>query len=261
MSKDNSIKEFLFSGKKKIKSSLSLVSRKLNRLFLSGKLTESESYNIPIIINNRNRYTYLLQLITWLENNNYTNIIILDNDSTYPKLLEYYKITKHRVVFLKANVGYMALWHTPVFNEVKNGFYVYTDPDVIPNTNCPGNVVFKLYTVLSKYGNIEKAGAALLINDLPNYYRNKDSVIKDESFYWLKKITENVFDAPLDTTFALYKPQAFGNSEQCKAYRVGGDYSFHHLPWYEDSVDPTIENKFYIDNIKKGTTVWSEKNK
>ena len=59
---------------------------------------------IPIIINNRNRYTFLLQLIEALELRGYTNIHILDNDSDYPPLLEYYARTKHSVHFLNANL-------------------------------------------------------------------------------------------------------------------------------------------------------------
>jgi hypothetical protein len=260
MAKDSSIKEFLFSVKKKIKSNFSLGSRKLNRLFLSNTLSEIDSYKVPIIINNRNRYTYLLQLINWLENNNYKNIIILDNDSTFPELLEYYKITKHRVVYLNANVGYMALWQTPIFNEFKKDFYVYTDPDVIPGESCPQNIVFKMYEILKKYNSIEKLGVALRIDDLPDHYKNKAAVIMDEKRFWKTQISQNVYNAPVDTTFSLYKPLAYGNSEQCVAYRLAGNYTFRHLPWYEDSLNPTSENKYYIDHVKKGSTVWSVQN-
>ncbi len=259
MPKDNSIKEFLFSLKKKNTLLISSVSRRIKRLLLSNKLSEAESYRVPIIINNRNRYTYLLQLIEWLEKNNYTNIIILDNDSSFPELLEYYKITKHEVVLLKKNIGYMALWETDVFERVKKGFYVYTDPDVIPNNNCPPNIVYKLYTVLSKYGEIEKAGAALKISDLPDSYDKKNDVLSWESIHWEKQVEKNVYDAMVDTTFALYKPLAFGNAEMCKAYRVGGEYEFLHLPWYIDSDNLTDEEKYYRSNVSKTSSYWSSK--
>ncbi|MDO9001539.1 MAG: glycosyltransferase family 2 protein [Bacteroidota bacterium] len=259
MSKDNSIKEFLFSFKKKSKLVVSLFLRRIQRIFLSNKLTEVDSYNIPIIINNRNRLTYLLQLITWLEKNNYTNIIILDNDSTFSELLAYYKVTKHRVVYLKANVGYMALWQSQVFNEVKNGFYVYTDPDVIPNPDCPANVVYKLYTVLSNYSQIEKAGVALKLNDLPDSYDKKNDVLSWEKIHWEKQVEKDVYDALVDTTFALYKPLSFGNAEMCKGFRVGGEYEFLHLPWYIDSNNLTEEEKYYRNNVSKTSSYWSSK--
>ncbi|MBA3680811.1 MAG: glycosyltransferase family 2 protein [Bacteroidetes bacterium] len=259
MSNDSAIKETLFSIKKKGRSIASKFFRKFNRLFLSNKLSEKESYNVPIVINNRNRYTCMLQLINWLERNNYSNIIILDNDSTYAPLLEYYKTTKHKVIFLKRNVGYMALWETEFFKNIKKGFYVYTDPDVIPNPFCPGNIVYKLYSVLSKYNSIEKAGAALKINDLPDQYDQKKNVLEWEKIYWEKHVEKNVFDAVVDTTFALYKPLAFGNAEMSKAYRVGGEYEFLHLPWYIDSNNLTEEEKYYRNNVLKTSSQWSSK--
>ncbi len=66
--------------------------------------------DIPIIINNFNRLEYLKILLDGLENRNYTNIYILDNQSTYPPLLEFYKKTKHKVIFLEKNYGFRALW-------------------------------------------------------------------------------------------------------------------------------------------------------
>lgn len=259
MSNDNVIKETLFSIKKKGLSATSKFFRKINRLFLTSTLTEADSYKIPIVINNRNRYTCMLQLINWLERNNYSNIIILDNDSTYPPLLEYYKTTKHKIIFLKRNVGYMALWQTTFFEEIKKGFYVYTDPDVIPNSSCPANVVYKLYTILSKYNSIEKAGAALRVNDLPDEYDKKNEVQEWEKIYWQKQVENNVYDAMVDTTFALYKPLAFGNAEMCKAYRVGGEYEFLHLPWYINSDNLTEEEKYYRSNVSKASSHWSSK--
>ena len=231
------MKEALFQLNKKFKLFLSLQKMKKARSVVKNSLSLEESFKVPIIINNYNRYTFLLQLITWLEKNNYTNIVILDNNSTYPKLLEYYKITKHKVIFLKKNVGYKALWQTPVFDEYKKSFYVYTDPDVAPNENCPGDVVFRLYQVLEKYQSIEKCGPALEINTIPDFYDTKKQVINWESKHWENKVELDVYDAPIDTTFALYRPFAMGEAEICKAYRLGGNCAFLHLPWYLDTAN------------------------
>ena len=46
---------------------------------------------IPIIINNFNRLDTLQKLIASLEIRGYRNIYIIDNLSTYPPLLDYYK--------------------------------------------------------------------------------------------------------------------------------------------------------------------------
>lgn len=254
------MKEFLFQIKKWFIPYCRLWLKRLRRFFMNKKMNKEKSFSTPIIINNRNRYTYLLQLISWLEKNNYTNIYIIDNDSTYKPLIDYYKTTKHKVFFLNNNVGYMALWKTKIFEEFKNDYYVYTDPDVIPNKNCPADVVYQLFKVLRANFYIEKCGAALKIDDLPDFYKNKHSVIADEKKHWDKKVSGFVYDAPVDTTFALYRPLASGNAEDCKSYRLSGNYDFHHLPWYENSSNPTEEDKYYISKVGKGFTMWSEKN-
>lgn len=250
------MKEALFQLNKKFKLFLSLQKIKKARSTVKNTLSLEESFKVPIIINNYNRYTFLLQLISWLEKNNYTNIVILDNDSTYPKLLEYYKSTKHKVIFLKKNVGYKALWQTPVFDEFKNSFYVYTDPDVAPNENCPADVVFKLYLVLEKYNSIEKCGPALDIDNIPDVYDNKKQVIDWEKKHWEEKVEADVYNAPIDTTFALYRPFAMGEAEICKAYRLGGKYTFLHLPWYLNTDNLPEEEMFYKNSINKNQSHW-----
>ena len=56
---------------------------------------------IPIIINNFNRLSTLKELLTSLEQRGYNNIHILDNASTYPPLLAYYKTCPYEVIFLR----------------------------------------------------------------------------------------------------------------------------------------------------------------
>ena len=54
--------------------------------------------NCPIFINCRDRITCLSVLVDWLEKAGHENIYLLDNDSSYPPLLEYYEQTPHTVV-------------------------------------------------------------------------------------------------------------------------------------------------------------------
>lgn len=253
------MKTWLYRKRKEFRLRKELSTRKKERLSLNTELTKDSSFSVPIVINNCNRLTYLKQLLDWLKANNYNNIYILDNASTYPPLLEYYKNCPYKVIHLGANIGYLALWKNEFFNTIKNNYYVYTDPDVVPGKDCPGDLVFKLYEVLNQYNEIEKAGAALIINDLPDHYTSKQEVIAVESKYWKKELEKDIYDAPVDTTFALYRPLAFGNAEECKAYRVGGKYSIHHLPWYEDTAHPTEENVYYKSKMIKGTSVWTQK--
>lgn len=252
------MKEWLFYKRKAMLAGIHKMIRSAQRVFMNDYLSEKDSFNVPIIINNYNRLTYLKTLVEWLEKNGYSNIIILDNNSTYTPLLEYYKSCKYKIIYLKQNLGYMALWKNDYFKEIKSKYYVYTDPDVVPNQDCPKDLVYQLYKVLKDHPTIEKAGAALKMDDLPLHYHMKSEVMKAEEPYWKKKIKEDVYDAAVDTTFALYRPLAFGNAEECKGYRLGGKYVIHHLPWYENTANPSEESLYYKNSIIKNTTVWSQ---
>ena len=101
----------------------------LLELFFSKRNIDYKS--IPIIINNRNRFNYLIRLINSLEVRGYKNIIILDNMSTYQPLLDYYdNECKYKVFKLNGNFGHLALWKSNVFKYYRDSFYVYTDPDL-----------------------------------------------------------------------------------------------------------------------------------
>src|SRR6185369_12325603 len=89
--------------------------RRMQRLMVRTTMVPDEAWNVPIVLNNRNRYTYLKALVNWLSDAGYKNIFILDNDSDYPELLDYYKHTPAKVIYLKENMGYMALWKTDFF--------------------------------------------------------------------------------------------------------------------------------------------------
>lgn len=260
MTNYNVIKEFLFVLKKRFIQSFSKLIRSFKRFFFYQHIITSKNcFEVPIIINNRNRFTFLKLMIDQLQSFGYKNIYILDNDSSYPPLLEYYKTVKAKVIFLKHNVGYKALWETNVFEQFKNKYYVYSDPDILLQQDCPKDFVYQLYLKLKKYPLKEKAGVALKIDDLPDSYANKQEAIRNESIFWKKELEKDVYDAEVDTTLALYKPLAFGNAEECEAIRVGGKLAAQHLTWYLDSGNLSEEELYYKGSIKQNTSVYSVK--
>lgn len=185
-------------------------------------------------------------------------IIILDNDSSYPPLLDYYSKTKHRVIRLGGNIGHLALWKTEVFREFRNQYYIYTDPDVVPAEDCPKDLPAFLLRQLQRFSAIEKIGLGLKIDDLPDHYSGKAKVIDWEKRYWEKNVAPGIYDAEVDTTFALYRPYTNGAVWVAPAYRTGKPYVARHLPWYENSADPGAENLYYIANARQGATHWTQ---
>lgn len=250
------MKEFVYQLKKKFNRRIGELSRKFKRVLHPSSLTVESAKNIPIIINNRNRLTFLKQQIEWFRENGYNNIYVLDNLSDYPPLIDYYSNCDAKVIRLKKNYGYKALWLSGEFERFSSGYYVYTDPDVLPGKNCPNDLIFELYKVLQKYSQFEKAGVALRIDDLPDHYSPKTEVLRIEKKWWTNEIDKDVYDAPVDTTFALYRPFAWGDAEDCKACRVGGDLIFSHLPWYENSASPTEEDRYYKAAAQGQSSYW-----
>jgi glycosyltransferase involved in cell wall biosynthesis len=207
---------------------------------------------IPIVINSYNRLSCLEALVGRLESLGMKSIVILDNNSTYPPLLDYYARCPHRVIRLGKNLGYLALWESGVFEEFRNGFYVYTDCDVVPEDSCPRDFMVKFRDLLRKHPSVDKVGFGLRIDDLPNHFALKDKVVAHESDFWKKEVAAGVYEAAIDTTFALYRPRAFGGY-WLNSLRTGAPYVARHLPWYEDSSNLSAETQYYVKSASKST--------
>jgi glycosyltransferase involved in cell wall biosynthesis len=215
------------------------------------------SFSIPIIINNKNHLTYLLRLIGSLEKRGYTNIYIIDNASTYKPLLDFYEKTNYPVFRLEKNVGFCALWDTDIFDQFKDQYYVYTDSDLELVEECPTDFLVVLRYLLDKYS-LGKVGLSLPVDDLPACFINRAEVQSWEALFRANKIEHLAYSAKVDTTFALYSPNAFGDANMLLAFRTSFPYSARHLPWYEDTAALSDEQKFYYTNVSSSTH-WSKK--
>jgi glycosyltransferase involved in cell wall biosynthesis len=214
-------------------------------------------FEIPIIINNKNQLSYLKRLINSLEKRGYKNIYIIDNASTYEPLLKFYEETPYKVFLLGQNVGFCALWDTDVFDHFKDQYYVYTDSDLEIVDECPDDFMVIMHYLLNKYS-LGKVGFSLLTDDLPDTFANRSEVQKWEARFQQNKVERLAFQAMVDTTFALYKPNIFGDAGMLLAFRTSFPYSARHLPWYENTKALTDEQKYYYVNAKTSSH-WSSK--
>jgi hypothetical protein len=200
--------------------------------------------DLPIIINCRDRVSDLRKLIEWLERAGHQWIILLDNDSTYEPLLEFYRETPHLVVPLGENVGSRALW---VRDLVPRGeWFVYTDPDVVPVDECPLDAVWVLKETLLRYPEVPKAALGFYLDDVPMDMRSLN--IERAYMNRLNELEPGVFRAATDTTFALYRP---GAEFSYDAIRLGHPYVARHGSWYVDQC-PTEEDRYYLDRALPG---------
>jgi len=245
------------------------ISRKIKRfraksfLLFNQRLRQQRKnfYNIPILIVNYNQLKYMRVLIDSLMNLGYTNIIIIDNKSTYPPLLDYYKTIapKIKIEYMGENHGHDVFFkNKELQDKYGKGYYAVTDPDIILNENLPKDFLLHLIKVLDRnFKKITKAGFALDISDIPDYFPLKDKVVKWESQFWEKEISENVYRAYIDTTFALYKPEFIQNMITTSFYegiRVAGNYTAKHMGWYLDINNLTDEQVYYQKSSNKSAS-------
>ena len=226
---------------------------------------------IPVFINSYNRVECLEQLLTWFEKFDFLDITILDNASTYEPLLEFYEKTHHKIYKIGENYGPYSLWEksdkspSGLFEkfELKDKFFVLSDPDVVPVEECPMDIFHYFIEILSRIPSIEKVGLGLKIDDIPDSYHLKPRVIDVESRYYKTSTIESnkskLYHAPIDTTFCMMRPgfNRHGWSPAETTLRTGAPYVARHLAWYMDSKNPTEEDKFYygsrLDWLNDGT--------
>jgi hypothetical protein len=204
------------------------------------------AFNTPIFITSYNHLTYLKKQIAWLTSAGYTNIYIIDNNSSYEPLLAYYDsvIPKIKVIQLDQNAGPYAFWRADLISKLNiQGPFVVTDNDIVPDEDCPKDLVRHLLTVLHAYPSIYKVGVGLHIDDLPDSYRYKEQVKIWESQFWRRPVARGLFLANIDSTLAVYRPRCEFALEP--AIRTGWPYLARHEPWYADSANLGEDDRYY----------------
>lgn len=198
---------------------------------------------IPIVIINYNSLTFLKSFVFQIHDLT-DHIIILDNCSTYPPLLEYYeslkddenvKFTIHR---FSENFGHKVYY---MKSELLPSIYFLSDPDLklpdISREELQNN-----FLNVSERFNAHKVGCALDLDDCDRFIKGSygQLFMSCETGYYKNKINNDMglelYTAPIDTTFCLVN-QNISNDFHI---RIGGDYKAKHLPWYQDYLKHNI---------------------
>lgn len=217
---------------------------------------------MKIFIICRDRLEPLLQLLPWIEGN---EIYLVDNDSKYKPLLKFYEENsdKYNVINTGKNFAHRSPW---ILNLVpKDERYVVTDPDVVPDKDCPKDFLKVMSDILDAAPDVQKVGFGLRIDDLPDHYAHKESIIKHERGFWGCRrdiLGYEGHEVPIDTTFAMYREGInigrYGSpaTDVWPAIRLGMPYVAQHLAWYVDSSKPTKEDVFYKARANKQIANW-----
>jgi GT2 family glycosyltransferase len=213
--------------------------------------------DMPVFIICRDRVDSLKVLVAWLEQHGLKQIVFIDNDSVYPPLVSYLQQTPYQVLRLYRNVGHTSPWALGAVRAlVPEGFYIVTDPDVIPIEDCPADVLQHFLALHEQYFVYQKVGFGLRIDDLPDHYPLKQSVIDWESQFWTKAIGPEVYEAGVDTTFAMYKPFSYDYVLH-PSVRTGKPYVARHVPWYLDPAHISEEERHYRFRADHNVSSWN----
>ncbi len=208
----------------------------------------------PVFITVRDRLSPLVALVDWLERAQDAAITLVDNDSAYPPLLDWLETCGHTVVHTGSNLGPRAAWLTGLVQEAGlSDPYVVTDPDVVPDDGCPLDLIGHLTDVLRGHPDVDRVGPGLRIDDLPADAAHTGAVRAWEEQFWNREVEPGLFEADIDTTFALYRPGR--RVPGVPALRTGAPYVARHLPWYQVG-PPDEETLFYRARADPTVNSW-----
>ena len=195
------------------------------------------------------------RLIDWLLDAGYRKLILIDNASTYPPLLEYYAALERdprlKILRLDKNLGFKALWLSNALERLKIATpYVYTDPDVLPIERCPKDFARRLMNLLDANHELRKVGLGLVCDDITFF--DKDNVQRTEADYYEgTRVGENLHFAQVDTTLALYSNVRHYSLRF--SLRTTGDLRAYHLPWYFDYDNLPEDERYYLEHADKNS--------
>jgi len=213
--------------------------------------------NVPVYVIAFNNPTYVEFMVTQLQKFKIQKIIVVDNNSTYPPLLEYYNANKDKFQLIRMDKNYGHLVVIKCFYEFLPEFFIITDPDLQFNTNLPKNFIEQLRDISIKFS-AYKVGFALDLSDAHLFNKKMrffgKTIENWEGQFWKKKINDSdyeLYDATIDTTFAIYNKKNLKG----KNIRVAGNFTTKHLPWYEDEKIPADELEYYLKTKNVGSWV------
>jgi len=215
--------------------------------------------SLPVFVIAYNRLAYLKRLLSWFEAAGLENINIIDNASTYPPLLDYLRASRHVVHRMPRNFGHLVLWASGWFDTITSKqSFLLSDCDILPVDDCPSDVIDYLFEVLERYPHFTKVGLSLKIDDLPDCYPLKSRVLEWERPFWKHTLEPGLYEAPIDTTFAVYRPGIPPSDPRWwRSIRTAPPYAARHLTWYVDTSMPSEEDIFYQKNVTEMSSHWS----
>lgn len=243
-----------------------------------SSVTVSPDIFIPIFILTRDRLSSTRATIQSYRKtlSSQFEIIVLDHNSTYPHILQYFKKQQEHYN-LTIHHLYNDDWDTTM--EKANGiiqayleqrpevkYYVFTDPDIAFLRTNPDALLFYA-GLLDSCPWLNVVGPHLQISDIPAIYQRKYlsnySVYEWESQYWKtvphmatwKGSGYHVSEQLIDTTFGMRRRDLKLARITCPCVRAYAPYAAVHVDWYFDTENPPKDKEWYLKR-QRGVNNW-----
>ena len=200
---------------------------------------------IKALLINRNLLTTFKNTLEFLRKEPRVEIHILDQESTYPPLLEFYKTITEEIHYAK-NEGPQSAWDNK-YKHLRKDYFIVADTDCMYD-GVPDDWLDVMLHAINQPGS-PKIGFSLEIEDLPNTDIGKQAHAH-EAKYWENKIDLG-WDAHVDSTFALYRANL---SFSYNGIRLDKPYCIQHAPWYIDNCCIPEEWQYYLDHANAKST-------
>ena len=208
--------------------------------------------NMTAVVIGYNQCSFIKNMVQQLEK--YTSdIIIIDNASTYQPLLDYYENDfKFTLLKQKSNYGHNVHLQDRI-QKIFGDIYLLTDPDLQFNPKLPDNFIRQLVDI-ANYFQVNKLGFALDIasDDIrtDTIYHGK-SIKMWESQFWEVRLSYmpnpslELYRADIDTTLCLINRRYRGFP-----IRVAGDFTCFHIPWHKNFQHKLLDGEYetYLTN-------------
>jgi hypothetical protein len=190
------------------------------------------------------------------------HIWLIDNGSTFPPMMDLLEMAQNQGmhVVMQTNQGARALFKPGGVIEKAIGrdrsFFI-SDPDVVPTVTCYERLLQHLVRCMARYGQFNKIGLGLEIEDIPDHFPFKSQVVQHERSFWGPKANIHLVPAAVATTFCLVRSlnhcDAQGYAKGCA--RTRRPNLGIHTSWYLDPSHLPQDETYYYDHVphRQGT--------
>lgn len=224
---------------------------------------KEKSETIPIYINARNLLTPLKKLVDYLLTIPKAWPIIIDNDSTWKRLIDYYDLECPVEVIRTGINGGKFGWEPHLKDHASLGIkkYVVTDSD-LDLSEVPIDLLEVLSRGLDANPSVSKCGLSLDFETIPKEFQLRDEVIAHESQFWRYR-RSGFCEAGIDTTFAMRRASDPIAKETHGHLRADRPYTAIHWPWNwtPKLIEESEEIRFYLDTMETTGIHWTAKMK